>query len=200
MEEGVQVVVDEAHCVSFVITEFEVPFALYPEELRPLLQKVLNPDQQKILSGLISGAGTLFPNLSFLERMIPSEKRGAGKTVFLRLWQPISASEMEIISWCLIDREASEEYRERSLADGLRSFGPSGLFEQEDVELWATIPDASRNTLAGDYPFNFMTAVPGMKTRVPDFSGPGDAYRPMLTEVTQFRFLQHWNQIMERNA
>jgi PAH dioxygenase large subunit len=196
MEDGVQVVAENAHCVSLGFTEFEVPFALYPEEMRPLLQKVLSRDQQKILSGLISGAGTLFPNLSFLERMIPSEKHGMGKTVILRLWQPISACEMEIISWCLIDREASAAYRERSLADGLRNFGVSGLFEQEDVELWATIADSSRSALAQKHPFSFMTAVPAMSAPVMDFLGPGQAYRPVLTEVTQFRFLQHWNQMM----
>jgi len=196
MEEGVQIVAEDAHCVSLGFTQFEVPFALYPEEMRPLLAKVLSADQQKILSGLISGAGTLFPNLSFLERMIPSEKHGMGKTVILRLWQPISASEMEIISWCLIDREASPAYRERSLADGLRNFGVSGLFEQEDVELWATIADSSRSALAQRYPFSFMTAVPAMHAPATDFFGPGQAYRPVLTEVTQFRFLRYWNQMM----
>jgi nitrite reductase/ring-hydroxylating ferredoxin subunit len=199
MEDGVQVVAANAHCVSLGFTEFDVPFALYPEEMRPLFQKVLAPNQQKILSGLISGAGTLFPNLSFLERMIPSEKHGMGKTVILRLWQPISACEMEIISWCLIDREASAAYRERSLADGLRNFGVSGLFEQEDVELWATIADSSRSALAQKHPFSFMTAVPAMSTPVPDFFGPGQAYRPVLTEVTQFKFLQHWNHMMAGN-
>jgi nitrite reductase/ring-hydroxylating ferredoxin subunit len=196
MEQGVQVVAAERHCISLGFTEFEEPFELYPAEMRPLFSQVLSADQQKILSGLISGAGTLFPNLSFLERMIPSEKHGLGKTVILRLWQPVGPREMEIVSWCLIDREASPAYRERSLADGLRNFGISGLFEQEDVELWASIGDASRNALAAQHPFSFMTAVSAVNTPVTDFFGPGEACRPILTEVTQFRFLQAWNRMM----
>jgi PAH dioxygenase large subunit len=196
MEDGVQVVAEGQHCVSFTLTKFDVPFALYPPELRPLLSARLNPDQQAILSGLLSGAGTLFPNLSFIERMIPSPEHGAGKTVLLRLWQPISANEMEIVSWCLVDCESSQAYRERSLADGLRNFGVAGLFEQEDVELWASIGPGSANPFAGAHPFNFRTALPILHSPVTDFAGPGDAYRPLLSEVTQFRFLQHWNRMM----
>ena len=196
MEDGVQVVAEGAHCVTLTITKFDVPFALYPPELRALFPKRLNPDQQSVLSGLISGAGTLFPNLSFIERMIPSKEHGAGKTVLLRLWQPISASEMEIISWCLVDREASQAYRDRSLSDGLRNFGVAGLFEQEDVELWASIGPASASSVIKPQPFNFRTALPTLHSPVTDFPGPGAAYRPLLTEVTQFRFLQHWNRMM----
>jgi hypothetical protein len=128
--------------------------------------------------------------------MIPSTEHGAGKTVLLRLWQPVSAGEMEIVSWCLVDRESSQAYRDRSLADGLRNFGVAGLFEQEDVELWASIGQASASPFAQAHPFNFRTALPILHSPVTDFAGPGDAYRPLLSEVTQFRFLQHWNQMM----
>lgn len=200
MEDGAQVVAEDKHCVSFTLTEFDVPFSLYPEELRPLYPQCLDQEQQRVLSGLISGAGTLFPNLSFLERLIPSPEFGAGKTVLLRLWQPISAHEMEIVSWCLAERESSEAYRARSLADGLRNFGISGLFEQEDVELWASIGAASDNAVARAYPMSFMTALPYLNAPLGDFKGPGDAYRPILSEVTQFRFLQYWNRIMTGDA
>jgi len=200
MEDGVQVVASDKHCVSFTVTEFDAPFSLFPEDMRPLYQQRLNPEQQRVLSGLISGAGTLFPNLSFLERMVPSPVLGAGKTVLLRLWQPINAHEMEIVSWCLAERESSEAYRARSLADGLRNFGISGLFEQEDVELWASIGAASDNAVAREYPMSFMTAIPYLNAPLRDFKGPGDAYRPILSEVTQFRFLQYWNRIMTGDA
>lgn len=196
MEDGVQVVAEGKHCVTLVVTNFEVPFALYPETLRALFPQRLNPDQQTILSGLLSGAGTLFPNLSFLERMIPSKEHGAGKSVLLRLWQPISAGEMEIISWCLVDREASQAYRDRSLTDGIRNFGVAGLFEQEDVELWASIGPTSANSFAKAHPFNFASAVPALRSTVSDFPGPGAVYRPLLSEVTQFSFLMHWNRMM----
>ncbi len=198
MEDGVQVVAEDKHCVSFTLSEFDPPFALYPPELRPLYAQRLEPAQQTILSGLVSGAGTIFPNLSFIERMIPSTEMGAGKTFLLRQWQPISATEMEIWSWCLIEREASDAYLHRSLTDGVRNFGIAGLFEQEDVVLWAAIEQGGAASMAREYPLSFMTALPVLATPVQDFAGPGVAYRPLMSEVTQFKFLQHWNDEMRR--
>jgi PAH dioxygenase large subunit len=45
-----------------------------------------------------------------------------------------------------------------------------------------------------------MTALPYLNRPLRDFEGPGDAYRPILSEVTQFRFLQYWNRIMTGDA
>ena len=86
--------------------------------------------------------------------------------------------------------------RDRSLTDGIRNFGVAGLFEQEDVELWASIGPTSANSFAKALPFNFASALPALRSTVSDFPGPGAVYRPLLSEVTQFSFLMHWNRMM----
>ena len=82
----------------------------------------------------------------------------------------------------------------------MRNFGIAGLFEQEDVELWASIGETSRSELARRHPFSFMTATPDLNKPVSDFFGPGAVYRPVLSEVTQFKLLMAWNRMMTRDA
>ena len=47
--------------------------------------------------------GTVFPNLSFIE----SQAGPGEKAVIARLWQPVSGTEMEVLSWVFAEREAS---------------------------------------------------------------------------------------------
>ncbi len=44
--------------------------------------------------------GTIFPNLSFIETQVGP----AQKAVIKRQWNPISGTEMEVLSWVLAER------------------------------------------------------------------------------------------------
>jgi phenylpropionate dioxygenase-like ring-hydroxylating dioxygenase large terminal subunit len=186
----------KGHTVSMISHEAARPYVGFLPEMVPLYRETLTPAQQSLVSGAITTVGNVFPNLSFLERYLVTETPQSGTTLALRIWQPVSAGEIEIVSWALAEKETSLEFKNRSLNDSIRNFGVAGLFEQEDVELWAGIIDSSSNAVARAYPFNFQTALPSLYRPLEGWGNPGEAYKPSAAETTQFKFLQHWNRLM----
>lgn len=193
---GLQIATKEGHNIDIVKGANDTPYASYHPELVPLYPKSLSEKQQDVLKNCDVVVSTLFPNFSFIEQNLFSEKYSAGKTLIVRLWQPINAGELEINSWVMAEREASRDYKEESLKNGVRAFGVAGTFEQDDVELWSGICVGSRGRNARQYPFNFQTALPSLHTPLQDFAGPGEAYLPFTAEVTQFKWLMHWSKLM----
>ena len=56
-------------------------------------------------AGFMVSAATIFPNLSFVHNW-PRVHEGAHVVPFIstRLWQPISATETEVLSWFVVDQ------------------------------------------------------------------------------------------------
>jgi hypothetical protein len=167
----------------------------HPSDLIPLYESTLKPEQSKLLEHLRVVVGNVFPNFSFIE----SQAGPGEKAVIIRLWHPINGTEMEVLSWVLVEREASPEYKARMLKNGSHNFGVSGVFEQDDVELWEAATAASDNTIARQFPYSFHTATPYREKPLADYKGPGRAYRPSASEVIQFEFMRHWNGLMTSN-
>jgi len=137
--------------------------------------------------------GTIFPNLSFIETQVGP----AQKAVIVRQWRPISGTEMEILSWVLAEKEASAEYKATVLRNGFHNFGAAGVFEQDDLELWASATSASNNAIAKQFPYSFHTALPYIASPEKDHKWPGRAFKPADTEVAQLEFMRQWDRCMK---
>ncbi len=198
-ERSFQLVTDNGHGATITYLAEGMPeeaYRTHPAALRPLYEALLAPAQLGVLDRLRVAVGTIFPNLSFIEAQCgPAEK-----AIILRIWQPISGTEMEVLSWVLAEREADADYKSRVLRNGFRNFGAAGVFEQDDLELWAAATQASDNPIAAAYPYSFHTALPYMDKPDPYHDLPGRAYRPSDTEVAQLAFMMHWQQMMTRDA
>ena len=107
---------------------------------------------------------------------------------------------MEVLSWVLAEREASPDYKSAVLRKGFRNFGAAGVFEQDDMEIWASATQASDNKIAQQLPFSFQTALPFLDAPATDHKWPGRAFRPPDTEVAQLEFMRRWDQLMMSNA
>jgi hypothetical protein len=103
---------------------------------------------------------------------------------------------MEIMSWVLAEKEASPGYKERVLNHGFHNFGAAGVFEQDDLEIWASATEASNNPIARQFPYSFQTALPYLAKPLANHTWPGRAYDPVNTEVAQLEFMRHWNRRM----
>jgi PAH dioxygenase large subunit len=194
-----QVITEGGHGATLSYLQPGLPeeaYRLNAPDLEPLYDQVLPPDQRDILRRLKTCVGTVFPNLSFIE----TKANVREKAVILRQWHPISGTETEILSWVLAEREASPEYKASVLRNGVDNFGISGIFEQDDVELWAAATDASDNDIAMQFPFSFHTALPLLDTPMADHKGPGRAYQPVLAEIIQFEFMRHWDRLLASGA
>jgi phenylpropionate dioxygenase-like ring-hydroxylating dioxygenase large terminal subunit len=170
----------------------EASYQTHDADLEALYAQKLTAEQSAALRQLRVAVGTIFPNLSFIET-----QAGPGqKAVVMRLWQPVSGTEMEILSWVLAEREASPEYKERALKVGSRNFGVAGVFDQDDMELWALATLSSNNPVAQQYPYSFHAALPVLGKPMADYKGPCRAYQPIQSEVAQFEFMRHWERLM----
>ena len=197
-ENSFQVVTDQGHGCTLTYLAPGLPeeaYQTYPPDLEPLYREILNDDQRQLLHRLRVIVGTIFPNLSFIETQVGP----AQKAVIIRQWQPISGTEMEILSWVLAEKEASQEYKDAVLARGFHNFGAAGVFEQDDMELWASATYASNNPIAKQFPYSFHTALPYLDKPEKDHKWPGRAFKPADTEVAQLEFMRHWDRWMKAN-
>ena len=190
-----QVVTDEGHgCTLTYLAPGmkEENYLTHPPALAAAYAETLGADQIAMLHRLRVIVGNVFPNFSFIESQVALGE----KAVIIRQWQPIGGAEMEVLSWVLAEREASAEYKDRALKHGFHNFGAAGVFEQDDLELWASATQASDNPVAQLYPYSFHSSLPFDDAPVADAIGPGRAYRPSNTEVAQLAFMRHWDRAM----
>lgn len=175
----------------------ETPYCGLPAELVPLYERSLDAAQLDLLRRNVVTVGNVFPHLAWIQLALDVERSGevvAAGT--LRLWQPLGPHQMELTSWYLAEREAPAEWKRKVLACGVRSFGMSGVFEEDDVEVWSSVVTASRGARSRELTANFQTAL--NFAPVDDFAGPGTAYFPMLPECEQFNLLKHWKAVMRQ--
>ncbi len=198
-QDSFQVVTDEGHGCTLTYLAPGMPernYLTHAPELRPYYEQMLEPDQIEMLHHLRVIVGNVFPNFSIIETQVEPGR----KALIIRLWQPTRATEMEILSWVLAEKEASDDYKQAVLRKGFHNFGAAGVFEQDDLELWASATEASDNPIARRYPYSFHTALRYMDSPATDHKWPGRAFRPANTEVAQFEFMRHWDRKMQSDG
>ena len=162
-----------------------------PRDLVPHLERNLTPAQLNIARKYAYSVGTVFPNLSFLQVMIQGDAV-TPPTPFLsfRFWEPTGPMTTRVWSFLLIDKEASPEYRKASYETYARTFGPSGIFEQDDLENWEECTRVNRGKIAQRYGLHHGMGVHLQPDR--SFPGPGDAWPGSYGERTQLAFYGEW--------
>ncbi len=194
-----QVVTEEGHgcTLTYLAPGMKAEnYLTHPQALRASYEEVLSADQLSMLRHLRVIVGNVFPNFSFIESQV-----GLGeKAVIIRQWQPVGGTGMEVLSWVLAEREASAEYKARALKHGFHNFGAAGVFEQDDLELWASATQASDNPIAQRYPYSFHSSLPFDDAPGEDDKWPGRTYQPSNTEVAQLAFMRRWDAVMREQG
>ena len=127
--------------------------------------------------------GTLFPNFSMLRSVA---------RVF-RVWHPRGPDKTEIWNWAFVDKAAPPEVKEAFRIMALRSFGPSGGFEQDDMDNWQECTQTARGVVSRRHMANISMGL-GHETYDHDLLGWVSDYR--LTENNHRHFYNRWAQVM----
>jgi phthalate 3,4-dioxygenase subunit alpha len=150
--------------------------------------------------GFMPSAATVMPNLSFVHNWPVVDETGlVVPFISIRQWQPVSATETEVLSWFVVDRHAPDWYKAASYKAYLMCFGSSGMFEQDDVENWTSITQMARGQMAERLNlFNRMGLTREGEPVAPPISwpGPGRAYTG-FGEYNQREFLHQWCELLE---
>jgi nitrite reductase/ring-hydroxylating ferredoxin subunit len=189
-ESGYHVHAGNGHGIGLGMPAEEVVFE---PSVVPLFKQRLSPDQFEVLLQIKNMHCTIFPNLSFL---ISSARLG-GKLVShtnMKLWLPKGPSRMEELSWGLVEKAAPADWKQRSAQHYVLTFGPSGMFDQDDSETWMDISRNCRAPAARSLPFYYLQGFG--RARATGFPGPGEVYASKYNENNARQFYRRWLQLM----
>ena len=93
-----------------------------------------------------------------------------------------------------MDKSAPPAVREALRVNGLRGFGPSGTFEQDDMDNWQECTHTSRGTVSRRFDLNMQMGL-GHERYRPDLGGWASDYR--LSENNHRQFYRRWAELME---
>jgi phenylpropionate dioxygenase-like ring-hydroxylating dioxygenase large terminal subunit len=116
------------HMLICVAPKMDLPsaFASYLNEL--LAKGQISELQRRLLRCSI--VMTIFPNLSLV--FFPG-------LCSIRVWHPRAPGETELWSWALYNRDAPDHIKDLIRKQVVRMFSPTGMLEQDDLEVWARL-------------------------------------------------------------
>jgi len=151
----------------------------YEQEIRPEVEKRLGAR----LGSVSPVVGTLFPNFSFLR---------VGSRSF-RVWHPRGPDKIEVWSWVYVDKAAPTHIKEAVRLAGMRGFGPSGSFEQDDMDNWQECTRGCRGAVARRTFLNLQMGL-GHEGFDPDLDAWASDFR--MSESNHRQFYRRWAQLM----
>jgi len=185
---GVMLSPGNGHCIVGVgpdmIADPPAPQILaYEAEIAPEMAKRLGPRL-----GLVKPiVGTLFPNFSML--------RPTSRT--FRVWHPRGPDKTEVWAWVFADKAAPPEVKEAIRLAGVRVFGPSGTFEQDDMDNWQGCTQTGRGVVARRYSLSYEMGL-GHEHFDEDLRAWASDYR--YSESNHRRFYRRWARLMEAES
>ena len=122
---GTMISLGNGHCIQALggndVPEPPIPELLeYEAQIRPEVERRLGA-RARLVTPFV---GTIFPNFSIL--------RANSRT--FRVWQPRGPDKIMIWSWNYMDKAAPSHVKEALRLSGIRTFGPGGTYEQDDMD------------------------------------------------------------------
>jgi 3-phenylpropionate/trans-cinnamate dioxygenase alpha subunit len=135
------------------------------------------------------GVGTIFPNMSFLD---------SARFRSFRVWHPRGVGRIEVHSWCIVDKALPAELKAAVRRQYSLAFGPGGIFEQDDGDIWQSVQDAMRGHIGRQGRFNYHMGL-GREAPTAERYGspfPGSCSDILMTEANQRAFYRHYATLM----
>ncbi|PKB73641.1 MAG: aromatic ring-hydroxylating dioxygenase subunit alpha [SAR202 cluster bacterium Io17-Chloro-G7] len=161
-------------------TDPAVPVILaYEEEIKEEVRKRMG-DRIKLVK---PHAGTIFPNFSIL--------RSIART--FRVWQPRGPGRTEIQAGVFVDKAAPPEVKDAFRLQAIRGFGPSGGFEQDDMDNWQGCSESGKGFISRRQRLNIGMGK-GHESYDDELAGWASDYR--LSENNHRNYYRRWGQMM----
>lgn len=197
---GVHVSCENGHGLGLIGGPPEVEIPPYygaPQEIVEKIERTLSKDHQKAFRRLAYIHGTIFPNMSFgYFTWATEDGKRPGSYLTLRQWVPRGPHEMEVFTWVLVEKESPDWWKELARETFVRTFGASGMLEQDDAEMWSNITRATKGHIASrKLKFIYRMGI----DRKPDqgeWPGPGVVYQGDYSEANQLNIWRQWAKLM----
>ncbi|MGH7905131.1 MAG: aromatic ring-hydroxylating oxygenase subunit alpha [Candidatus Binataceae bacterium] len=160
--------------------------ASYEAVVREKSRTRLAPEQANLVNDGMTYVANIFPNLSIIV--------SAG-FMSVRVNHPRGPLRHEVWSMAMVDSEAPAAVRDFARDQQNRTFSPSGIFEQDDGEMWMDATQSMRGFYRRRFPLHYgMGAGHGRNL----LDRPGLTHPPN-TEISVFGFYERWRELMERS-
>jgi nitrite reductase/ring-hydroxylating ferredoxin subunit len=181
---GVMLAPGNGHCVIGVGPDMlaDPPASeilAYEDAIRPEMVARLGP-RLNLVKPIV---GTVFPNFSLL--------RPTSRT--FRVWHPRGPDKTEVWAWVYADRKAPREVKEAIRLAGVRVFGPSGTFEQDDMDNWQGCTQTGRGVVARRCALNYEMGLGHERFDV-ELGALASDYR--YSESNHRGFYRRWAELM----
>ena len=149
---GYHVLAGNGHTISLAVSPPDnpkpLPFWGLPAEIVDQISGP--PEQVNLARSTRNSMGTVWPNFSFLRVPTNSGLGGNGNTFQkMWLWRPLTSDTTEMWEWVMVWKGSSDEFKQASYNEGITSFGPTGLYEQDDTTSWRGIAAAAASQTMG---------------------------------------------------
>lgn len=172
------------------------PFLGLPDEIVQMAERRLSPTQVEVLRRTDFLHGTVFPNLSLLNVWISKDHLSMPMPMLtFRVWHPLGPDRMEVWSWFLVEKDGPEWYRQECYETYVRTFGTSGVFEQDDAENWRSVTRVLQGQFARRQKLNYQMGR-GLLERDENWPAPGAGYPLNYAEFNQRAFHSRWLEYM----
>ena len=151
----------------------------YEEQIRDEVDQRVG----KLLRQIQPSAATIFPNLSMLRSIAR----------IFRVWQPKGPGKTESQSAVFVDKAAPQEVKDAFRLAAIRSFGPSGTFDQDDMDNWEGCSTAGRGVVSRRHQLNLTMGL-GHSRYDEDLRGWVSDFR--YSESNHRAFYGRWAQLM----
>jgi nitrite reductase/ring-hydroxylating ferredoxin subunit len=100
-------------------------------------ERNLSPAQLQLLTDYRPGVGQVFPTAAFINGGGLGANYKPSASISWRTWIPRGPDKMEVMYWCMVERDAPEEYKAEMRRATIQVFTSSGLIDQDDAEAWS---------------------------------------------------------------
>jgi nitrite reductase/ring-hydroxylating ferredoxin subunit len=174
----------DGHCIigvgpDMIIDPPVVELQAYEAEIAPEVERRLGPRLKRVKPIV----GTLFPNFSML--------RSVSRT--FRVWHPRGPEKTEVWAWVFADKAAPAAVKEAIRLAGMRGFGPSGTFEQDDMDNWQGCTQTGRGVVARR---DFLSYEMGLGHERFDEELKAWASDYRYSEINHRGFYRRWAELM----
>lgn len=179
------------------ITPPRPSFFGYPEAMWDEIERNLTPSQVTAQSRLSIMHGNVFPNLTVMENFKTSTETSGSACRFLRLTlqYPLAPDRCEMLWWGLVPRDSPSDWRSTSQNANLRTSGPAGMFQVDDIENYVSLAlNSNPESVIADRPVSLEAGMDNEVDQGVDW--PGTVYAADKSEQTQRAFWREWNRRM----
>ncbi|MDO5727169.1 MAG: aromatic ring-hydroxylating dioxygenase subunit alpha [Bowdeniella nasicola] len=140
---------------------------------------------ERVEGPLTNGHATVFPNFSYLP------VNGS-----IRVWHPKGPNQMEVWAWTVLDASMPDDVKQAQRLHNLRTFGPSGIFEQDDGENWSECQAIAGGFITNRVALNYQM---GLGTEEDDGRHPGST-SGLYSDAAGRAFYRKWRELMTTPA